>query len=215
MMELLPLGDRAFLANFGNEAIARAWASAVRSAGRSGVVEVTVAYRSAAVFADPDADLDGVEKWLRSLDFETEGGDAGRLIAIPTLYDGEDLDAVANALGLSVAQVVESHGSETYEVFALGFQPGFPYAGYLPPQLSGLPRREEPRKAVPPGSVAIVGRQTAVYPGPTPGGWHLIGRTPCRVVDVGESYFPIAPGDRIRFVPIGAAEFEERQGQHL
>ncbi len=214
-MELLPLGDRAYLANFPNEANARAWAAAARSAGRPDVLEVTVAYRSAAVFADPGADLDRLRNWLCSLTFESGDSENGRIIEVPTLYDGEDLDAVANALGLSVAQVIESHTSETYEVFALGFQPGFPYAGYLPPQLSGLHRRAEPRKQVPPGSVAIVGEQTAIYPGASPGGWHLIGRTPCRVVDVAESYFPIGPGDRLKFGAISAAEFEAKRGEHL
>ena len=49
------------------------------------------------------------------------------------------------------------------------------YLGDLPDELR-LPRRDTPRTRVPAGSVAIAGRQTAVYPAATPGGW----RTSCR-----------------------------------
>jgi allophanate hydrolase subunit 1 len=57
---------------------------------------------------------------------------------------------------------------------------------------------------VPAGSVAIAERQTAVYPAVTPGGWNLIGRTDLTLWDV-ERDPPalLAPGDRVRFVPIG------------
>ena len=56
-----------------------------------------------------------------------------------------------------------------------------------------------PRLKVPAGSVAIAGRQTAIYPRRSPGGWHLLGTTPLRIVDVESGYFPIVAGDRIRF----------------
>ena len=100
-------------------------------------------------------------------------------------------------------------------MFAVGFLPGFPYAGYLPDELRGLARRQEPRLAVPPGSVAIVGRQTGVYPIASPGGWRLIGRTPLRIADPEAGRFPIRAGDRIRFRPIERDEFEARADEPL
>jgi allophanate hydrolase subunit 1 len=60
-----------------------------------------------------------------------------------------------------------------------------------------------------------VGRQTAIYPQASPGGWHLIGRTPLRIVDLDQDYFPIRTGDRLRFEPINASEFEARRGERL
>jgi KipI family sensor histidine kinase inhibitor len=92
---------------------------------------------------------------------------------------------------------------------------GFPYAGYLPRELSGLPRRDEPRLQVPAGSVAIAGRQTGIYPRESPGGWHLLGRTPLRIVDPEHECFPIRAGDRIRFQPIQLKEFEARRDEQL
>ena len=116
---------------------------------------------------------------------------------------------------LSSAEVVAMHSSVEYDVFAVGFLPGFPYAGYLPPALAGLPRRDSPRLDVPAGSVAIAGRQTAIYPRQSPGGWHLLGTTPLCIADAKAGYFPIAAGDRIRFKPISAAEFEARRDERL
>jgi inhibitor of KinA len=90
--------------------------------------------------------------------------------------DGPDLPDVAHALGLTEAEVVAEHAAGRYHVYFLGFSPGFAYLGPLAERLR-LPRRASPRTRVPAGSVAVAGAQTAIYPLPTPGGWHLIGRT--------------------------------------
>ena len=116
---------------------------------------------------------------------------------------------------MTEGDVIEQHSGREYDVFAVGFQPGFPYAGYLPEALSHIPRLESPRVRVPGGSVAIAGRQTGVYPNASPGGWRLLGRTPLRIVDPANGHFPIRAGDRLRFVPIDAEEFEEREGELL
>ena len=98
---------------------------------------------------------------------------------------------------------------------AVGFLPGFPYAVELPEPLAGLPRREPPRTRVPAGSVAIAGRQTGIYPVDSPGGWHLIGRTPLRIADPSREHFPIRAGDRLRFVPIDDGRFAALEGRLL
>ncbi len=216
MIEMQPLGDRAYLATFPTEAEAARWAGAVRASGLPGVIDVSLAYASAAVYVDPDQveDWDG---WARSLRMlaDGEGPDraSGRLLRIPVWYGGDDLGDVAGAIGATEAEVVALHSGQDYRVFAVGFQPGFPYAGYLPERLSGLPRRTSPRARVPGGSVAIAGRQTGIYPGESPGGWHLLGRTPCRVVDVEAGVFPIEAGDLLRFEPITREAFEEQRNR--
>jgi KipI family sensor histidine kinase inhibitor len=217
---LEPLGDRAYLARFDAGRTAAGWAAAVRGRHWPGVTDVVLAYRTVAVFADPDRiDLPVLESRLRALAIDpavsSGSSGAGRLLVIPVLYDGADLEDVAARLQLSRAEVIERHSAVGYDVYAIGFQPGFPYAGDLPAALAGLPRRDAPRLRVPAGSVAIAGRQTGIYPVESPGGWHLLGRTPLCIADRDEGYFPIRAGDRIQFRPIEAGEYEARRHERL
>ena len=153
--------------------------------------------------------------WLRGLTLGDADVVTGRVVTLPVLYDGADLPEVASAAGLTIDDVVTLHAGTNYDVFAIGFQPGFPYAGYLPTPLDRLPRRAEPRVRVPSGSVAIASGQTGVYPAELPGGWNLLGRTPLSIVDVAAGRFPIRAGDRLKFEPIDGAEFAARQGESL
>jgi KipI family sensor histidine kinase inhibitor len=210
------LGDRAYLARFATEREAAGWAAAVRACGWTGIVDVVLAYQTVAVFADPDRiDLSELESRLRAVAPAEEWARAGARWTIPVLYDGADLDAVSQLRNLSRDDVIAFHCGQEYDVFAIGFQPGFPYAGYLPAALCGLPRREAPRPRVPAGSVAIAGRQTGIYPSESPGGWHLLGRTPLSIAVLNDGYFPIQSGDRIRFQPITPEEFEARRHERL
>jgi KipI family sensor histidine kinase inhibitor len=211
-----PLGDRAFLAQFPDGTAARGWAATLRDGCWPGVTDVVLAYHVVAVFADPyQVDLVDLESRLRAVDFPGRERRTGRRIVIPVLYAGEDLHDVAARCKLSPLEVVNLHSSVLYHVFAIGFQPGFPYAGDLQPALAGLPRRDSPRTRVPAGSVAIAGRQTAIYPCESPGGWHLIGMTPLRIADPEIGHFPIRAGDRIQFQPIAVDEFQARRDERL
>jgi KipI family sensor histidine kinase inhibitor len=90
----------------------------------------------------------------------------------------------------------------------VGFLPGYPYLGDLPPELV-LPRRENPRTALPAGSVAIATTLSAVYTLESPGGWHIIGRTPALLWDLRcDPPAILAAGDRVRFAPISLREYE-------
>jgi KipI family sensor histidine kinase inhibitor len=213
MLELVPLGDRAWLARFPTEADARRWAQAVRSAARHGVIDIVLAYRTVSVHVD--AEVVGWDSWLGSIVPDDGPPAIGRTITLPVLYDGEDLTSVAATARLDPDDVIALHAGTTYEVFAIGFQPGFPYAGYLPSPLDLVPRRAEPRLRVPAGSVAIAARQTGVYPTELPGGWNLLGRTPLSIVDVASGRFPIRAGDRLTFESIDTQEFAARRGEPL
>jgi KipI family sensor histidine kinase inhibitor len=219
MMEIRsfePLGERGWLFRFHSAAAATAWTRAVRDREPFGVVDVVAAYDTAAVVARPDHDdLDGLESCLRSIAAEDASGPTGRAIEVPVLYDGPDLEHVAAALGLGIDAVIDLHRGAEYAVLAMGFLPGFPYAGPLPEALRGLARRPRPRPRVPAGSVAIVGGQTGIYPSPSPGGWHLLGRTPLRLADPAVGRFPIRVGDTLLFRRIDEAAFRGLQGESL
>lgn len=98
-------------------------------------------------------------------------------VRIGVRYDGEDLPAIADLLGVSVEEVIARHTGATYIVDFLGFAPGFPYLSGLDPFLASVPRLDTPRSRVPAGSVGLAAGRTCIYPTPSPGGWHLLGST--------------------------------------
>ena len=62
---------------------------------------------------------------------------------------------------------------------------------------------------VPRSSVAIAMDMTTIYPFETPGGWHLIGRTPLWMFDLRrEQPVFLAPGDHLSFERIDRATFD-------
>ena len=130
---------------------------------------------------------------------------------IPACYDpslSPDLAEVATRTGLTPQQVAERHSAVTYHVYMVGFLPGYPYMGDLPPELA-LPRRENPRTKVPPGSIAIATTLTAVYTLESPGGWHLIGRTPAPLWDLRRDRpVVLQAGDKVVFRSIPLEEYD-------
>ncbi len=195
-----PLGDRAVLVTCRDELTAQQLAAAVKEKNWLGVEDVVVAYQSLAVHVKTDAlpvsqllnELGRVK--LKKLE------STSKLYRIPCDYDlGEDLEMVAKELKMTVEEVITLHSETTFTIYAIGFSPGFPYLGWLPKKLQGIARRKEPRLKVPAGSVAIVGKQSCVYPQSTPGGWALIGRTPMKLVDLETGYFPLAVSDQVKF----------------
>ena len=214
---LEPMGDQGALARLPSEAHAVRWAAAVRALAPPWLLDVVQAYTTVAVFHDPART--GVREamaQLATVQADERGAPPGRLHVVPCCYAlGPDLAAVAAHAGLSPEEAARLHASIEYDVHAIGFCPGFPYLGYLPSALSGMPRRESPRLRVEPGSVGLTGRQTGIYTEPRPGGWRLIGRTPLVLVDVADGYFPLRTGDRVRFRSITELEFDRLKGQRL
>lgn len=114
---------------------------------------------------------------------------------------GPDLSTLAKQAGMSVTACIDCHAAAEYTVAFLGFQPGFPYLRGLPTALQTA-RRVSPRQRVAPGSVAIGGVYTGIYPAGGPGGWHIIGRTSAALFDPQrDAPALLMPGDRVRFVP--------------
>lgn len=177
-----------------------------------GVTDLITAFGVTAVHFDPVlTGFDAVAHWSNSQAGSGELSHDARLIEIPVAYDGgfgPDLAEIAGWRGLSTDDVVRRHTAGEYTVGAVGFQPGFGYLEGLPAELQ-IARRETPRTRVPVGSVGIGGPYTGVYPSDSPGGWNLLGRTPLRMWDEHRDAPSILrPGDRVRFRPIDAAEFE-------
>lgn len=195
--------------------------------GFSGFVETVPAYSTLTVYYDPiivlqDPGLEGLTAFekVRSLllsvierpsaTIPTESP----LIKIPVCYESSfapDLDFVSNYCNLAKEEIIQLHTNRVYTVFMIGFSPGFPYLGILDSKLE-VPRKDVPNTTVPPGSVAIAGRQTGIYPFETPGGWQLIGRTPIRLFDTASKQDPLLKaGYRVQFESISSSEFANFQ----
>ncbi len=222
-MKLLDLGDGALTLEFGEQidpdANARVMAArdALQALKLDGISDMVPTWRSLTVHFDP---LRLPHEQLRqalSQAAEQESALATRRSATPTAVPvcfggdfGPDLAEVAAATGRSEAELIAALCAVELQVALIGFLPGFPYLGGLPDWLD-LPRRATPRTAVPANSFAIAGGQAAIYPWQSPGGWHLLGRTPLRLFDPANAQRParFAPGDVLRIEAIAADEFEE------
>ena len=216
--KLMHASDHSLLVTFADE-ISPAVHSRVRHAFAglagpplAGVTNLHPAYASLLVSYDPGA-VDREE--LRALVAERiEAGEHvelpdARVVEIPVVYGGDagpDLAAVADHCRLAEHEVVRQHAAGAYLVHFLGFSPGFPYLGGMPPAIA-VPRRATPRTLVPAGSVAIAGDQTGVYPLASPGGWNLIGRTPLALFDARRTPPALlAIGDRVNFRKVSEAD---------
>jgi inhibitor of KinA len=216
---IVPLGDQAALAYFDDESAALRFAESVRRAELPALVDVVQAYSSVAVFFDPSQSNYAVAVGLlRTLEENAASQQlpVGKLHMIPCCYElGPDLKRVAVHRALDADEVIRPHSQTVYTIYAIGFCPGYPFLGYLPDALCGVPRLTTPRLRVEAGSVGLTGRQTGIYTEPRPGGWNLVGQTPLQLVDVADGYFPLHTGDRVQFTRISVERFAQLKGQRF
>lgn len=215
------MGDSAILVELGDgidpQVNDRLWALMLelQALALPGIRELVPAYRSLMLLYDPlrmrppqiqrkvTQILAGIDPALLP---------APQTLEIPVVYGGQhgpDLPWVAEFHGLSQERIARLHAGERYRVFMIGFTPGYPYMGELPPELI-TPRRDTPRTRVPKGSVGIAQSQTGIYPVESPGGWQIIGRTPISLFDpVKQPPAVLHMGDRVKFYPISVEEFNQ------
>lgn len=139
----------------------------------------------------------------------------GTIVELPVYYSTQsspDLEPLARDLKLSTDEVIHLHSAREYLVYAIGFAPGFAYLGEVDERIA-RPRLATPRPRVRRGAVAIAGRQTAVYPAQSPGGWNLIGLCPTPMFDPAATpSMPVQVGDRVTFCPVSKADFLQLGG---
>jgi KipI family sensor histidine kinase inhibitor len=200
-MRLLPAGPHAVLAEVGSVAEAATLYAEARSADL-GVTDLVPAART--VLFDGVHDRVRLERWLGSVDLHGAAGPSvgGRVVELPTTYEGADLEDVARLWDATPAEVVAVHTSTEFVVAFCGFSPGFAYCTGLAEELA-VPRLDSPRPRVPAGSVGLAGEFTGVYPRSSPGGWRLLGRTEVTLWDASAPEPALlSPGTRVRFVAV-------------
>jgi KipI family sensor histidine kinase inhibitor len=220
MIEIRPAGDTGWLVSVGGPdrpdhatvRRVRMLKARVDRAAVPGVSETHLGYRSLLVSYDPVAVNPGsVRTAIARIAEGVESGPPPQRIAgrtrvrrFPLCVCPEcalDRGFIGATLGMAWDEFVRRYCGHGYEVWFMGFQPGFPFLGLLPEGLD-LPRHETPRTFVPAGSVGIGGFQTGIYAESSPGGWRVLGRTNVRLFDPGRKKPALlAPGDGVAFDP--------------
>jgi len=217
MITYHPFGDSALLINFEqridpkiNRKVIQ-WYQAIKSAKIKGTTFCSPAYCSITIGYQPhQITFNALQERIASLEIHQGAETKIRELKIPVCYDPKyalDLHQVSPKLGLTPDEVIALHTSVAYQVYMIGFLPGFTYMGTLHKKLE-CKRKATPRLKVPARSVGLAGLQTGIYPGEAPGGWQIIGRTPVEIFDSSKAEpYLFRPGDTVTFYSITAKEF--------
>ena len=208
---------------FGNE-ISQDISSKVKNAYLSlkklnceGIIEIIPSYSS--IFITYDIfkyDYEKVVEVLKnSINTQSNESNDEKIVSIDVFYGvevGLDLEDMSTKTDLSIQEIIEIHSQKLYDVYAIGFLPGFAYLASVDQRIA-QPRLSSPRKQIPKGSVAIADTQTAVYPQASPGGWNIIGRTALELFDKNlDTLSPLSVGNKVKFNAISKEEFISQGG---
>lgn len=210
MFELTWISEDCAMLEFDSHAAASRWAAAVLRGRPDWLLEVSAGFGQVLIQIDSHIGLVQAAEFCQAIRPDSETTET-HAIQVPVCYHpsfGLDLAEVAEHSGLSVDQVIECHQSTPLTVMAMGFAPGFAYMGAIDPRLR-LPRKPTPRLAVPAGSLAIAEQKSVIYPTQTPGGWHIIGRSPARLIEYEPELKTLfSLGCEVRFKAISLSEYE-------
>lgn len=202
IVDIRPAGDRAILVALSSLNAVLSLQAQLQENPLDGQVDVVAAAQTVLVTADSAAAARKLAEHVHTLNLTIVPETDSSEVTIETVYDGEDLDAVAELTGLGRDGVIAAHSGQVWTAAFGGFAPGFAYLVGEDRRLE-VPRRRSPRTAVPSGSVALAGEYSAVYPQETPGGWQLIGRTAAEMWNADRPNAALVrPGTRVRFQPV-------------
>lgn len=234
-----PLGDRYLGVEFGDEAKIElnfrvlALADRLERERPAGVVDVIPSLRQLAVVLDP-----AVTSHARLQAHIGEViGDLGdvrtlpsRRLQLPCWYDDpwgaelarrygvqKNIEFVAEQNDISIADVIERHTGTDFWVVCVGFTPGCYFSFPLDATKRLIaPKWKTPRDYTPARMLALAGFSTGAYPVASPGGYQLLGRLAVNIYEPipRNAAFPedgvlLRAGDRIRYFPVDALEYDE------
>lgn len=220
-MELIKYGESALLVNFEqridldiNQAVL-SLSNQLQALELPGYKYSIPGYCSLTIVFDPVVSThEDFFEVIKSLDNSTKSNEQLNLhLIIPVCYEPElalDVLELSETLQLSKEELIQKHTQQQYNIYMMGFLPGFAYMGKLDESLK-TSRKAKPRMKVPAGSVAIAGLQTGIYPIDSPGGWNIIGKTPIPVFDTAQDDDPFlfSLGTQVRFRAISISEYRD------
>lgn len=228
MISFHPYGTQALLINFEQKIDPAINARAIQLSSKlenvpfKGITFCIPAYCSLTIGFDPNVINFGelvakIKALMQNIEKE-EKTILSRLLEIPVCYElpyALDLAEIASQTGLTKKEIVAKHCNQVYQVYILGFLPGFAYMGKLPEELF-CKRKKTPRLRVPELSVGLAGFQTGIYPAEAPGGWQIIGATPFSIFDSSKKNpFLFRAGDQVKFYPISEREYDKKRKANI
>ncbi len=216
--EFWPLGVDGILVRFSKvlteqaNAAALAFRDAVLEKAFIGVTEVASSLTSVRVAFDPAlTNRAALLTQLQQLGHKPgdEMPAPARIWQIPTGFGPDHAPQLAEAAslaGVTRDQAIADITGQTLRVIAIGFAPGQPYLGMLPPHWD-IARQASLTERLPRGALITAVRQLIIWAADAPTGWRHIGQTAFDVYrpDATEP-FAFAPGDAVRFVQVSDAE---------
>ncbi|MCV6585295.1 MAG: allophanate hydrolase subunit 1 [Marinibacterium sp.] len=150
---------------------------------------------------------------LHSRDWLDAAPPPGRkLWTLPMCFDpsvAPQLADAARAAGLSPAEARQQLETARTRIITLGYAPGQPYLGLLPP-VWDIPRQTDLTPRVPAGALVVAIRQFVLFAAAMPTGWRHVGQTAFRPFDPDrDTPVLFSPGDEVRFAPITPTELTE------
>lgn len=233
-----PLGDMMLGVEFGDEAeVALNFkvlelARLTREANVPGVIETIPSLRELVLVLDRTQTTHArAQEALERIidDVEDVATLRSRKIVLPCWYDDpwsaelaeryeveNNLDIIANANGLTKAEVIEQHTSTEFWVVCVGFTPGCYFS--IPLDMTKLlkaPKWRTPRDYTPARCLALAGFSTGAYPVASPGGYQLLGRLAVNIYEaqprnagIPEDGVLLRAGDRLQYRNVGALEYD-------
>lgn len=191
----------------------------IEAAGIVGVLESATSLTSTFLLFDPvQVAPDALRLRVQALLAQQDGAGVahrGRVWRLPTAFGGETGPQLAEAAalaGVGVQRAVEELCAAPLRVLTIGFAPGQPYLGTLPPQWD-LPRQAALTPQVPPGAIVVAIRQLVLFANASPTGWRWVGQTGFRVFrPEAEKPFALRPGDLVQLVPVSEQEVRAAAG---
>ena len=220
---ILPLGLTGWLVRFadrlddGANRAALAFRAALEAEAWPGVAETALSLGAVQVLGmaetDPEALRDRLAALLALRDWHAAPLPPGRrLWTIPVAFGGENGPDLADAAALAGREpdaAIAELCASPLRVLTLGFAPGMPYLGTLPPHWD-LPRQGRLTDRVPAGTLAVAVRQLVLFPAALPTGWRQVGRTAFRPFRPEAPVpFPLRPGDEILLRPVPPGRLAE------
>ncbi|BDS09396.1 5-oxoprolinase subunit PxpB [Aureispira anguillae] len=221
-MTIKPYGNQAILVEFAaqiNPNVNRqvmALNAYLNNASLEGVKASIPAYNSLTILYDPkflsfEVLRKHILEWTPTHSLSSTSTNTKKIV-LPVCYEPPfalDMDWVLRHTGLSKQTLIDFHSQAPFQVYMLGFLPGFAYLGKVPLALA-CPRKPTPRLKIPKGAVGLAGQQTGIYPSSSPGGWQIIGQTPIPVFNPDQKQpFLLHPGDLVQFKAISSRTFEQ------